>query len=601
MSEKKVRASGVLRSVTPLVYNAAPFFFWLFLTVTILHGLSWAVKILYLQKFYDTVSEVIKTGGEIKTIYISLIVYGVIIILAQVLNGLNNFLFLPFNQKCIGKLMQKVHLKIAKMPAIQYENASTLDSINKAEMGINNIFNMVFSFIMLTAFFLPYVLFMGIWIFTIKPILAIVIVISMMPCLLTKILQVGMYSKLEDEVAALRRSFDYYEGCICSKEYFKETRILGATNYFKRLYYDAMAVLNKKSLKVGKRACVYDLAGKFIGLAGYLAVLLLFVNALLSGDITAGTFAAIFTAIAKMQEMLGNMINLAGDISKNSGSIYNLLEFLDMPETDGTVEIKEFCEKIQLKNVSFRYPEAKEKSLKDIDLTIHKGETIAIVGHNGAGKSTLVRMITGIYRPTEGSVIIDGTDIKGAKSASLFRIMSGVFQKFQKYQMTLRENIMISDMNCERSDEDILAILKKADVDMNSRSYIDGLDTMLSREFDGVDLSGGQWQRISIARGINRDSKIIVLDEPTAAIDPIEETRIYKKFKEISNERTTILVTHRMGSARIADKIVVMENGRVAEMGTHDELMDKKGTYFDLFMSQAQWYENQEVSFSPSR
>lgn len=173
--------------------------------------------------------------------------------------------------------------------------------------------------------------------------------------------------------------------------------------------------------------------------------------------------------------------------------------------------------------------------------------------------------------------------------------MSGVFQKFQKYQMTLRENVMISNLDTEREDGTLLETLKKADVNIESQSYPDGLETMLSREFDGVDLSGGQWQRVSIARGINRDSKVIVLDEPTAAIDPIEETKIYKKFKEISDERTTVLVTHRLGSARIADRIVVMENGRVAEIGTHDELMNKQGTYYVLFMSQAQWYENQNA------
>lgn len=159
--------------------------------------------------------------------------------------------------------------------------------------------------------------------------------------------------------------------------------------------------------------------------------------------------------------------------------------------------------------------------------------------------------------------------------------MSGVFQKFQKfqkYQMTLRENVMISSLDTEREDGTLLETLKKADVDIESQSYPDGLETMLSREFGGVDLSGGQWQRVSIARGINRDSKVIVLDEPAAAINPIEETKIYKKFKEISDERTTVLVTHRLGSVRIADRIVVMENDRVAEIGTHDELINKKGT-----------------------
>lgn len=190
---------------------------------------------------------------------------------------------------------------------------------------------------------------------------------------------------------------------------------------------------------------------------------------------------------------------------------------------------------------------------------------------------------------------IDGVPTSDIRTTGLFGLMSGVFQKFQKYQMTLRENVMISSLSEERNDDSLLEILKKADVDIDSQSYPEGLDTMLSREFEGVDLSGGQWQRVSIARGINRDSKIIVLDEPTAAIDPIEETKIYKKFKEISDERTTILVTHRLGSARIANRIVVMENGHVAEIGTHDELISKKGTYFDLFMSQAQWYENKNA------
>lgn len=285
------------------------------------------------------------------------------------------------------------------------------------------------------------------------------------------------------------------------------------------------------------------------------------------------------------------MINLVGDIGKNSGSINNLLDFIDMPETDGETKVNDFCEKIELKNVSFIYPGAKEESLTDVNLTINKGETIAIVGHNGAGKSTLVRLITGIYQPTGGSVTIDGIPTKDIKSSSLYGLMSGVFQK---YQMTLSENVMISNLDTEREDGTLLETLKKADVDIESQSYPDGLETMLSREFDGVDLSGGQWQRVSIARGINRDSKVIVLDEPTAAIAPIEETKI-KKFKEISDERTMVLVTHRLGSARIADRIVVMENGRVAEIGTHDELINKKGTYYVLFMSQAQWYENQNA------
>lgn len=198
--------------------------------------------------------------------------------------------------------------------------------------------------------------------------------------------------------------------------------------------------------------------------------------------------------------------------------------------------------------------------------------------------------MAGIYTPTEGVVSIGGCDTKELCRNSIYKNISGVFQKFQKYQMTLRENVVISDLNNVIDDDSIKNTLRKADVNYDSATFIDGLDTMLSREFDGIDLSGGQWQRIAIARGLNRKHKIIVLDEPTAAIDPLEETNLYKKFAEISKGITSILVTHRLGSARIADKIIVMDEGSIVEFGTHEELLNNHGKYYDMFQAQAKWY-----------
>ena len=157
--------------------------------------------------------------------------------------------------------------------------------------------------------------------------------------------------------------------------------------------------------------------------------------------------------------------------------------------------------------------------------------------------------------------------------------------------MTLRENISISDIENRKTNDQIINILKKADVSVDSAVFPQGLDTMLSREFEGVDLSGGQWQRVAIGRGLNRINDFIVLDEPTAAIDPIEESNIYKKFSEVSQGITAILVTHRLGSARIADRIVVMDHGQIAEVGNHETLMAKHSLYYDMFTAQAKWYE----------
>lgn len=220
------------------------------------------------------------------------------------------------------------------------------------------------------------------------------------------------------------------------------------------------------------------------------------------------------------------------------------------------------------------------------------GETIAIVGENGAGKSTLVKLMLGLYTPQEGKVRFGGVDTKEVSSSAIYRGVSAVFQKYQRYKMTLADNIRISDRQAE--DELSTARLDmaaaKAELAVASDVYPQGYDTMLSREFDGVDLSGGQWQRLAIVRGFYRAHDVIVLDEPTAAIDPLEETRIYRTFTEMSQDKTAIIVTHRLGSAKIADRIIVMDGGKVCEVGTHDTLLRAGGKYAEMYRAQVQWY-----------
>jgi len=287
-----------------------------------------------------------------------------------------------------------------------------------------------------------------------------------------------------------------------------------------------------------------------------------------------------------MEELICRHI---GGLSKEIGTVRNFLRFLDMPERKGTIERSSLDGGIVLENVSFRYPGAETNALENINLSIGKGETIAIVGQNGAGKSTLVKLLTGLYLPTEGTVKIGGVDTRNISLQSIYRGISGVFQKYQRYKMTLKENINISDLDYS-DQKQLQAAVEKADLELSQETYPQGYDTMLSREFDGVDLSGGQWQRIALARGFYRVHDLIVLDEPTAAIDPLEETRIYHKFAEISKGKTAVIVTHRLGSAKIADRIVVLDAGRVVAIGTHEQLMQEHGMYAKMYQAQAQWY-----------
>lgn len=275
---------------------------------------------------------------------------------------------------------------------------------------------------------------------------------------------------------------------------------------------------------------------KLITIFGYGIVLYLLVDNVLAGVITIGAFAAALNGIGLLFDEMKELIS--DDIGENIGSvgaIKNLVDFLETPESETMAERNENlgaeADIISLEDVSFKYPHSKEYVLKNVNLKIKKGEKIALVGENGSGKTTLTKILLGLYETTEGKVIVP----EAIKE-------SAVFQDFRRYKMTLRENITISDVKEKIDEEYIESIGQKTGI-------LPDLNTNLGVEFGGIDLSGGQWQRIAIARGLYKKHDLIVLDEPTAAIDPLEESAIYKQFVEIIKDKTAVLVTHRIGSA----------------------------------------------------
>lgn len=599
--EKDITLFRIVIRLLPLVLAASPLLFIASNIIAIIHGVSWAFITYVSQKFFDSITGAIAGKVKISTVLWMTLALGSATIGAQILNGLHNFIGDVFDKKVYGVLHMHINQKASRLDPISYEIPSTLDDINKANLGMSNSLGLISIGMTIFTFYLPYFLFMSFYLFSLKPILALSILLVFIPVAITQLIRGSVFAKLEDESAPIRREYEYYERCICDRDYFKETRILGAFDYFKDLYQSALALLGKKTWKAEYRTGLMELGMRMVTLTGYMGILYLLFTTLLKGEISVGAFAALFASIGSMFSIMEEVIcRHIGGMMHDLGTVRNFIRFLDLPERKGKDMTIDANSGIVLKNVSFRYPEANSDSLTDISLEVKKGETIAIVGENGAGKTTLVKLMIGLYLPTEGSVVIGGVDTRDVSASSIYKGISAVFQKFQKYKMTLRENIAISDMSSYESGREktvyeskLENAAQKADLDINEESFPQGYETMLSREFDGVDLSGGQWQRIAIARGFYRAHGMIVLDEPTAAIDPIEETNIYKKFAEISRGKTSIIVTHRLGSAKIADRIIVMDKGKIVEIGTHDELMKAKGKYAEMFNAQAQWYVSQ--------
>jgi ATP-binding cassette subfamily B protein len=320
-----------------------------------------------------------------------------------------------------------------------------------------------------------------------------------------------------------------------------------------------------------------------------LSTFLLFLSTL-NGTISVGAFAAIFAALGQIFDIMQSVMRWdINGITREVGKVTNFFRILDLPERTGIEGTHNFTKGIVVENVSFIYPGRDEHALSNVSLTITDGETIAIVGENGSGKSTLVRLLTGMYTPSEGRVLIGGLDTIFTAPSSIYYDISGVFQEYQRYKMTLFDNVIISNTKIEHDKSTVEEVLKDAGFKLDVNNI--ELDTMLSPEFEGIELSGGQWQRLAIARGLYRRNNFIVLDEPTAAIDPLEENMIFTQFKKLIKGKCAVLVTHRLGPARLANRIIVMDAGEIIDVGTHEELLSRPGKYADMWAAQVQWYE----------
>ena len=379
-----------------------------------------------------------------------------------------------------------------------------------------------------------------------------------------------------------------------SLEFAKDVRIFGLGDWIRQLIDKSMKMLEAfvvRREKVYIWANIVDVVMAL--LRNGIAYAYLIWQALEQG-LPASEFLLYFSAVSGFSAWVTGILSEFTQLHKESIALSRVQEYLNIPEPfkfeDGVQPSVADDYELKLENVTFRYPGTEKNILENVNLTIHPGEKLAVVGLNGAGKTTLVKLLCGFYDPTEGRVLLNGQDIRDFNRKQYYELFSAVFQEFSILDTTIAECVAQTAMDIDMNK--VAACLEKAGLTAAIAKFPQGVDTHIGREvyLDGVMLSGGQTQRLMLARALYKDGPILVLDEPTAALDPLAENDIYMKYSEMTAGKTSVFISHRLASTRFCDRILFVADGGIAEEGTHEELLALGGAYANLFEVQSRYY-----------
>lgn len=404
-----------------------------------------------------------------------------------------------------------------------------------------------------------------------------------------------------------RRQLVYYSELVTNKDLVKEMRTLNLTDTFTEKYQTVFDVYFKGLKKLKLRECLWSLLASVISTAVNCVLFVMIAEGVFEGKYEVGNYALYTGALTAISTGISTLITTTASIYESTLFINNMISFMkEEPKIVPCIHPPRKVERgvghtIVFEHVSFRYPGTERDVLQDINLTISPGELVVFVGLNGAGKTTLIKLLMRLYDPTDGMILLDGHDIREYDVTELYDMFGIVFQDYGKYAVSVRENIAFGEVMKDIVDDEI----EKAALHSNAKEFIEELpdkyDTSLMRYFDenGTELSIGQWQKIAIARAFYADSDILILDEPTASLDAIAEQEIFAQFENLREGKSSIFVSHRLSSATTANKIVVLNNGTVEEIGNHAELMAAHGEYYKLFSTQAKRYQTPQEHDRP--
>ena len=555
---------------------------------------------LYLMKLIVDAVTVAVGAADLETsfrpVLVLILIAAGVALTAAVLRVLTTLVGEVQSLRVTDRVHDTLHAKSIEIDLSYYENSEYHDTLHRAQLEaphrptriVNGIATVVQSGISLIAVMALVLSFH--WS------VALILLAAGIPGMLVRVQYSRRLYRLQRHQTTTQRRTRYFNAILTTEPYAKELRLFGLGNLFRKRFSELARRVRQERLQLVARRSVLEFVAQVFAVAAVFGIFLVVARRTLSGELTIGDMVMYFGAFQRAQDFLRDFLGGLAGLYDDNLFLTDLNTFLTLePNVAEPAKPVPFPlpmrHGIRVDHLYFRYPGSSRVVLEDISFDIRPGEHVALVGENGSGKTTLVKLLCRLYDPASGSITIDGVDLRAMQTVALRNEIAVVFQDYARYHLTARENVWLGNVSLHPESPDV----ERAAAQTGADRIIDRLpnrwETILGKQFDqGMELSIGEWQKVALARAFLRDSQIIVLDEPTASLDARAEAEVFERFHELTRGRTAILISHRLSTVRMADRIFVMRGGRIVESGAHDDLVEQGGAYAELFELQAKHY-----------
>lgn len=537
-----------------------------------------------------------KTGGDIEQLWLYVGIELGLTLLSALLNRGISLLDALLGDLFSNESSVMIIEQAARLDLPQFEDAVFYDKLERARRQTTNRTRLMSQFLLQIQDTISMV-FLAAGLIVFNPWLILLLIVAVIPAFISE----THFNQRSYSVARSwtpeRRELDYYRFLGASDQTAKEVKVFGLQNFLR----DEFAKLAHKYYLVNRllaiQRAIWGFVFNSLGDLGYYAAYVIIILQTISGQVTIGDLTFLAGSFSRLRNILRGILSRFSSIAESSLYLQDFFDFLNMePEIRNPETARPFPSPIKkgfvFEDVSFRYPGSEKYAVRNLSFTLHAGEKLALVGENGAGKTTLVKLLGRLYDPSEGRILLDGHDLKEYDLGELRQAIGVIFQDYVRFQFSAGDNIAVGQIS-ERSNENKLSdAAKRSLADTVIQELPQGLDQRLGRRFKGgVELSGGQWQKIALGRAYMRDAQLLILDEPTAALDARAEYEVFERFSDLTQDKSAVLISHRFSTVRMADRILVLKQGQMVEIGTHEELLGNDGLYAELFHLQAQGYQ----------